>query len=114
MTAFSPRGDEGAGQDQGAAEDLLRGMATVADVLQGVSGAEPSRQGTQATSIQGDHAHLHLRDYTALLEPAGALEFINEFSGFAVAPAPISLSQNSGMHVPTPNVARQEVTHGYH
>ena len=47
-------------------------------------------------------------------EPAGALEFINELSGFAVALAPISLSQNPGMHVPTSNVARQVVTHGYH
>ena len=33
-------------------------------------------------------------------EPAGALEFINEYSGLAVAPAAILASQNPIMHVP--------------
>ena len=32
--------------------------------------------------------------------PAGALEFINEYSGHAVGAAPIFASQNSGTHVP--------------
>jgi len=50
-------------------------------------------------------------DQRLIFEPAGAPGFINEYSGFAVAPAPISLSQNSSMHVPTQTVARQEVTH---
>ena len=33
-------------------------------------------------------------------ESAGALEFVNEYSGLAVAPAAILASQNPTMHVP--------------
>jgi hypothetical protein len=33
-------------------------------------------------------------------ESAGALEFIDEYSGLAVAPAAILASQNSSMHAP--------------
>ena len=37
-------------------------------------------------------------------EPAGALEFVNEYSGQAAAPAAILISQNSGKHVPGENL----------
>ncbi len=38
--------------------------------------------------------------YAFGFESTGALEFINEYSGHAIAPAPILPSQNSSMHVP--------------
>lgn len=39
---------------------------------------------------------------------AGALELVNEYSGHAVAPAPILASQSSSMHVPLQELAARE------
>lgn len=61
----------------------------------------------QATNVSAESQD----DQRLIFEPVGVFEFINEYSGFAVAPAPISLSQNSSMHVPAPTVACQEVCH---
>ena len=48
-------------------------------------------------------------DYRFGFELAGALEFVNEYSGLAVAPAPILASQNSSTHAPPQNLALWEV-----
>ena len=47
-------------------------------------------------------------DYGFGFESAGALEFVNEYSGLAVASAPILASQNSSTHAPIQNLARGE------
>ncbi len=41
-------------------------------------------------------------------ESAGALEFVNKYSGYAVASAPILASQNSSKHAPKENLAHGE------
>lgn len=43
----------------------------------------------QATNVSAES----LDDQRFIFEPAGALELNNEYSGIAVTPAPISLSQ---------------------
>ena len=48
-------------------------------------------------------------DYRFGFELAGALEFVNEYSGLAVSPAPILASQNSSTHAPPQNLALWEV-----
>ena len=56
----------------------------------------------KAGHVPADYEYLpQTRDvYRFDFESAGALEFVNEHSGLAVAPAAILASQNSSMHVP--------------
>ena len=63
----------------------------------------------QATNILTQTLDVHGFGF----ESAGALEFVNEYSGLAIAPAPILASQNSSRHVPMESLALREARDEY-